>query len=125
MKSGGQSFIFCRFLIFVIVLVDHELRTIIDKLAVFVARNGPDFEQMTKTKQKDNPKFEFLFGGRHFDYYLRKVSTEQSSEWCWKTPHKLLLVVGTIDISSLCNLFFFFLNFISRYPSTNRDTVFK
>jgi len=57
---------------------DQELRTIIDKLAVFVARNGPDFEQMTKTKQKDNPKFEFLFGGRYFDYYLRKVSTEQS-----------------------------------------------
>lgn len=57
---------------------DYELRTIIDKLAVFVARNGPEFEQMTKTKQKDNPKFEFLFGGRHFDYYLYKVTTEQS-----------------------------------------------
>jgi calcium homeostasis ER protein len=60
-------------------ILDHELRTIIDKLAVFVARNGPEFEQMTKTKQKDNAKFEFLFGGRHFDYYLYKVTTEQAS----------------------------------------------
>lgn len=63
-----------------LLILDHELRTIIDKLAVFVARNGPDFEQMTKTKQKDNPKFEFLFGGRHFDYYLYKVTNEQASE---------------------------------------------
>jgi len=81
--SGVTRFDF--FCVFIFVLVDHELRTIIDKLAVFVARNGPDFEQMTKTKQKDNPKFEFLFGGRYFDYYLRKVSAEQSSEWCSKT----------------------------------------
>ncbi|KAH7936196.1 hypothetical protein HPB52_019916 [Rhipicephalus sanguineus] len=36
---------------------DQELRNIIDKLAQFVARNGPEFEQMTKQKQKDNPKF--------------------------------------------------------------------
>lgn len=83
--SGAKQLSFVIFLIFVLLLVDQELRTIIDKLAVFVARNGPDFEQMTKTKQKDNPKFEFLFGGRYFDYYLRKVSTEQSSEWCLKT----------------------------------------
>ena len=41
---------------------DQELRNIIDKLAQFVARNGPEFEQMTKNKQKDNPKFSFLFG---------------------------------------------------------------
>ncbi|KMQ96900.1 calcium homeostasis endoplasmic reticulum protein [Lasius niger] len=55
-----------------------ELRNIIDKLAQFVARNGPEFEQMTKNKQKDNPKFGFLFGGEHFNYYQYKVTTEQA-----------------------------------------------
>jgi calcium homeostasis ER protein len=58
-----------------------ELRNIIDKLAQFVARNGPEFEQMTKNKQKGNPKFSFLFGGEHFNYYQYKVTTEQASEY--------------------------------------------
>ncbi|XP_063988928.1 calcium homeostasis endoplasmic reticulum protein isoform X1 [Diachasmimorpha longicaudata] len=57
---------------------DNELRKIIDKLAQFVARNGPEFEQMTKNKQKDNPKFSFLFGGEYFNYYQYKVTTEQA-----------------------------------------------
>lgn len=59
---------------------DIELRNIIDKLAKFVARNGPDFEQMTKNKQKGNAKFGFLFGGDHFNYYQYKVTTEQASK---------------------------------------------
>ena len=62
------------------VFPDTELRNIIDKLAQFVARNGPEFEQMTKNKQKDNPKFSFLFGGEYFNYYQYKVTTEQASE---------------------------------------------
>ncbi|KAJ3619166.1 hypothetical protein MTP99_005947 [Tenebrio molitor] len=57
---------------------DTELRNIIDKLAQFVARNGPEFEQMTKNKQKGNPKFQFLYGGEYFNYYQYKVTTEQT-----------------------------------------------
>ncbi|XP_077291331.1 SR-related CTD associated factor 6 isoform X2 [Arctopsyche grandis] len=57
---------------------DTDLRNIIDKLAQFVARNGPEFEQMTKSKQKNNPKFSFLYGGDHFNYYQYKVTTEQA-----------------------------------------------
>ncbi|XP_064626296.1 calcium homeostasis endoplasmic reticulum protein-like isoform X2 [Lineus longissimus] len=57
---------------------DPDLKNIIDKLANFVARNGPEFEQMTKQKQKDNPRFSFLFGGEHFNYYQCKVNTEQA-----------------------------------------------
>ena len=57
---------------------DPEVRNIIDKLAQFVARNGPAFENMTKTKQRDNPKFGFLFGGEHFHYYTYKVNAEQA-----------------------------------------------
>ncbi|KAL5968588.1 Calcium homeostasi endoplasmic reticulum protein [Taenia solium] len=52
---------------------DLEQRSVIDKLAQFVARNGPDFERMTMEKQQGNPQFAFLFGGEHSDYYKHKV----------------------------------------------------
>lgn len=61
-------------------LSDQDLRNIIDKLAQFVARNGPEFEKMTKNKQKNNPKFSFLYGGEYFNYYQYKVTTEQASK---------------------------------------------
>ena len=64
-----------------VMLLDTELRNIIDKLAQFVARNGPEFEQMTKNKQKGNPKFQFLYGGEYFNYYQYKVTTEQAGLW--------------------------------------------
>ncbi|XP_037837035.1 calcium homeostasis endoplasmic reticulum protein isoform X2 [Kryptolebias marmoratus] len=54
-----------------------ELRNVIDKLAQFVARNGPEFEKMTMEKQKDNPKFSFLFGGEYFSYYKCRLAMEQ------------------------------------------------
>lgn len=60
--------------------LDLEMKKIIDKLAQFVARNGPEFEQMTKQKQKDNPQFGFLFGGLYFNYYQYRVTTEQISK---------------------------------------------
>lgn len=60
---------------------DPEMKKIIDKLAQFVARNGPEFENMTKQKQKDNPQFGFLFGGLHYNYYQYRVTTEQISKW--------------------------------------------
>ena len=41
-----------------------------------MARNGSKFEEMTKEKQKGNPKFAFLFGGEHYNYYRWKVSFE-------------------------------------------------
>lgn len=52
---------------------DPEQRSVIDKLAQFVARNGPDFEHMTMEKQQGNPQFAFLFGGEHSDYYKHRV----------------------------------------------------
>lgn len=57
--------------------LDQELRNVIDKLAQFVARNGPEFEKMTMEKQKDNPKFSFLFGGEYFSYYKYKLTMAQ------------------------------------------------
>lgn len=58
-------------------LSDAETRTIIDKLAEFVARNGTEFENITKKKQLTNPKFGFLYGGEHYNYYKHRVCMEQ------------------------------------------------
>lgn len=74
---------------------DHDLKNIIDKLAQFVARNGPEFEHMTKQKQKDNPKFSFLFGGEFFNYYQYKVTTEQAGKLI-----DIFLVIRKVDIFS-------------------------
>lgn len=53
---------------------DTQLTNIIDKLAEFVARNGSDFEQMTKIKQQNNSKFSFLQNNSEFfNYYQFKV----------------------------------------------------
>lgn len=57
--------------------LDTGLRNIIDKLAEFVARNGPEFETITKAKQQSNPRFSFLFGGEFYQYYQWRVSAEQ------------------------------------------------
>lgn len=59
---------------------DQELRNVIDKLAQFVARNGPEFEKMTMEKQKDNAKFSFLFGGDYFTYYKYRLAMEQQPQ---------------------------------------------
>ena len=56
--------------------IDQDQRNIIDKLANFVARNGPQFEELTKEKQKSNPKFQFLYGGDYHAYYKWKVHLE-------------------------------------------------
>ena len=54
------------------------MKTIIDKLANFVARNGPEFEKMTMSKKDGDPKFSFLFGGDYNPYYRWKVEMERS-----------------------------------------------
>ncbi|RDD42226.1 Calcium homeostasis endoplasmic reticulum protein [Trichoplax sp. H2] len=59
--------------------IDPEQRNIIIKLANFVARNGPEFEEMTKNKQRGNPKFSFLFGGPQHDFYNRCVAEERAN----------------------------------------------
>lgn len=57
---------------------DTGLRNIIDKLAEFVARNGPEFESITKLKQQGNPRFSFLYGGDYYQYYQWRVGSEQA-----------------------------------------------
>lgn len=61
--------------------VEPGQQNIIEKLAEFVARNGPEFESITKRKQQGNPKFEFLYGGEDYAYYKYRVSMEQESKY--------------------------------------------
>ena len=57
---------------------DIQLANIIDKLAEFVARNGPEFEKMTLLKQQNNSKFKFLQPGFQYnDYYQYKLMEER------------------------------------------------
>lgn len=58
-----------------------------------MARNGPEFEKMTMEKQKDNPKFSFLFGGEFYSYYKCKLALEQQqrefSPALWPHPRAI------------------------------------
>lgn len=56
---------------------DQEVKDMIHKFAKFVAKNGPEFESMTKQKQADNPRFAFLYGGPLFAYYQSKLDSER------------------------------------------------
>lgn len=57
---------------------DQVLANIIEKLAEFVARNGPEFEMNIKAKQKDNQKFLFLKPNNEFNaFYNWKVQQER------------------------------------------------
>ena len=52
---------------------DPELHKCIDKLAEYVAKNGPEFEDMIRDKQHDNPVYSFLFGGEGHNYYRYRL----------------------------------------------------
>ena len=50
-----------------------------DKLARFVARNGPAFEAMARQRQGSAPEFAFLFGGEGAQYYRERVAAEAAA----------------------------------------------
>ncbi|VDD86135.1 unnamed protein product [Enterobius vermicularis] len=51
-----------------------DIRTIVDKTAAFVARNGVDFEKKIREKEATNPRFEFLSTTDPYNaYYQHKV----------------------------------------------------
>lgn len=87
---------------------DTGLRNIIDKLAEFVARNGPEFESITKVKQQGNPKFSFLYGGEHYHYYQWR--TEQASKRiCITHRIHLFTLLLFIDIEIATQIYICFL----------------
>eukprot|EP01133_Synstelium_polycarpum_P010902 gene10902-12707_t len=57
-------------------------QTIIDKMADYVARNGPRFESYTQEKQRENQKFAFLNTGHPYhDYYRWKLWTIKNPDF--------------------------------------------
>ncbi|CAJ0586661.1 unnamed protein product, partial [Mesorhabditis spiculigera] len=58
---------------------DQYLRDTIDKMAAFVARNGPGVEETTRQKQSGNETFSFLYDRDQFNpYYRFRVDMELS-----------------------------------------------
>lgn len=43
---------------------DESQKTLIDKVAQYVAKNGDEFANMMKKKQSGNPEYDFLRQGR-------------------------------------------------------------
>ena len=41
----------------------------VEKLAEFVQRNGSQFQELMRQKQRDNPEYAFLFGGDGATFY--------------------------------------------------------
>jgi hypothetical protein len=55
---------------------DPEQQKVIDRLAEFVVARGTEgdvFENVVREKEKNNPRFAFLFGGPYNDYYRWKL----------------------------------------------------
>ena len=48
---------------------DSKRAEVIQKLGQFAVKNGASFVELIKVKQKDNPEYQFLFGGEGCDYY--------------------------------------------------------
>ena len=48
---------------------DAKRADVLHKLAEYAVKNGATFVELIKDKQKDNPEYQFLFGGQESEYY--------------------------------------------------------
>ena len=48
---------------------DAKRTDVLHKLAQYAVKNGASFVELIKDKQRDNPEYQFLFGGQDSDYY--------------------------------------------------------
>jgi len=55
-----------------LILPPPEIRSMVEKTASFVARNGENFEQKIKQNEASNPKFDFLKEENPYNLYYRK-----------------------------------------------------
>eukprot|EP00743_Colponemidia_sp_Colp-15_P010906 GILK01012084.1.p1 GENE.GILK01012084.1~~GILK01012084.1.p1 ORF type:complete len:371 (+),score=66.88 GILK01012084.1:35-1114(+) len=63
-----------------ILVPPSEVSSAIDKLVDFVVRNGPEFEQIVMTREKNNRRFEFLLPwSPHNAYYKWKLAASRPS----------------------------------------------
>ena len=69
-------------------------KNLIDKVAQYVSKNGSQFENMMREKQRGNPEYAFLFpNGAYNKYYLSKVRSEQIAQKVQFSNEKHVLLV--------------------------------
>jgi RNA recognition motif-containing protein len=55
---------------------DPAMKTVIDKMADYVSRNGSAFEKLMRERERNNPKLQFIFEGHEFNpYYEWKLAS--------------------------------------------------
>lgn len=86
------------------------LQTIIDKTALYVAKNGTDFEEILRIKQ--DPRFTFLdLENEYHPYYLNKVRLSrieigpEASEKVHKKPEEVKKVQEAPKTKVICKIF--------------------
>ncbi|KAJ8452214.1 hypothetical protein Cgig2_006019 [Carnegiea gigantea] len=82
---------------------DNNLKVMIEGVAALVARCGKLFEDISKEKNKSNPLFDFLNGGRGHDYYARKLWEAQqkhTDQIKWRPDEKLYCTVQKMTAES-------------------------
>eukprot|EP00041_Stephanoeca_diplocostata_P039717 m.1637570 g.1637570 ORF g.1637570 m.1637570 type:complete len:660 (+) comp25947_c0_seq1:320-2299(+) len=58
-----------------------DIKQIVDKLAIYVAKNGETFAESVWAKSKDDARFQFLSAGHeHHAYYLSQVAAARNPE---------------------------------------------
>lgn len=55
-----------------VIIPPSEIRSIIEKLSAYVIKNGPNFESKILEKERNNPKFSFLFPSDPYNSYYQK-----------------------------------------------------
>lgn len=55
-----------------VIVPPPEIRSIIDKLAAYVIKNGTGFETTILDKERHNPRFSFLFSSDPYHAYYQK-----------------------------------------------------
>ena len=55
-----------------IILPPPDIRTIIEKLAAYVVKNGAIFEEKIFEKERQNPRFSFLYPSDPYHPYYQK-----------------------------------------------------
>lgn len=74
---------------------ENDLKLLIDGFATLVSRCGKLFEDVSREKNKANPLFSFLSGGKGHGYYVRKLWEEQQKHAGQQKPK-----VGADTVSS-------------------------
>jgi len=59
---------------------DMELKNVIERIADYVTKNGPQFVDVVREKHPNDPKFAFLSGGEGHDYFRFCLSAAQQQQ---------------------------------------------